>query len=70
MSKCVIQKQGELMGEPYKTKYFDLLNKRPDQGGLANSRLANELKKLGLKASEGGISKHRNLACVCGGMEL
>lgn len=58
------------MAEPYRSKYFALLSTRYDNGGLSHTRLANELKKLGLRASAGGVSNHRNRSCVCGGSEL
>jgi len=66
MYECIIQKQGDRMAEPYRSQYFALLANRYETGGLSHTRLANELKKAGLKASAGGVSNHRNLSCVCG----
>lgn len=70
MSKCALQLQGEEMREPFRTRYFQILDGTGDYAGLTIAKLVAELKRIGLKASTGGVSQHRSNVCLCGSTAL
>jgi hypothetical protein len=65
MAKCIIGAQAEQLPDTHRAKYESLINTLPEDGGLTNSKLALELKRVGFRASMGGISIHRRNECNC-----
>lgn len=58
------------MPEPFRTRYYQILSGTGDYSGLAIARIVAELKRIGLKASTGGVSQHRSNVCLCGSTPL
>ena len=70
MTKCALQLQGEEMREPFRTRYYEILNGTGNYAGIPIAKMVSELKRIGLKASTGGVSQHRSNVCLCGSTPL
>jgi len=70
MSKCALEKQADPMPEPFRSRYLAILNGTGDYAALPIARVVVELKRIGLKASNGGVSQHRSKVCLCGATAL
>jgi|AntRauMFilla1563_2_1112583.scaffolds.fasta_scaffold01177_6 hypothetical protein len=65
MAKCIIGAQAEQLPPDYRKKYEGLINLKSEDGGLSNAKLAVELKRVGFRASQGGLAQHRRNECNC-----
>jgi hypothetical protein len=70
MSKCALQAQADNMPDSIRARYLQILNGTGNYYGLTIAKVVIELKRVGLKASTGGVSQHRSNLCLCGATPL
>ena len=65
VTKCILGRQLDDLEGAYREKLNDLLTRLPIDGGLPVKAVAIKLKRIGFRASAGGVSEHRAKLCIC-----
>lgn len=63
--KCILGRQLDDLDGEHRDKLNALLDKTTENGGLPIKTVAVQLKRIGFRASAGGVSEHRAKVCMC-----